>query len=567
MSHGLHLFAPVLLLAACASHVVTPDAGGDAADVVENPRAPRLIAPLSTSRVTRRRPTLHWQLASGTDTALVEICRDRACTGGPTHSLMASGDHGTLTADLTPGVHHWRARGMSGGVAGSATSPTWEFLVPRVNGSTDTSFDSLPDYNGDGIGDLAFGVGRTSDDSASVVYAYFGRAGAFPSAPDVTFAVANVSTVANLGDVDGDGFADLGVRIIGAGSPERIDVHLGGPSGPSTTSWMSIRWSGGNLFGLRTVALGDVNGDGYADFATESPLGAMSGGFGRRVEIFHGGRTLGAPASAVEGGGEWTGMGPPAPIGDIDGDGFADMAIAERAGYVMGNPFALIPAVVHVFRGGPAGLDTAHPVNLSSPAMDDSAFGGLGDRASDFDADGHCDLVVMSGAHSSPDGTVNYPAGVYVYAGRAGFTATAPSVTFVPLPGDPRFFGPGGLAAGDLDADGRDDLVVVTSVPTGALIQIAHGSATGLPTSSTEYFTLANAGHTYFMPHRPRDLDGDGIEDLAGTVATVLGSSTTPAMLGFSVFRGHAGAALDTVPAATVVVPTTDVMDAFEWMD
>ncbi len=40
---------------------------------------PRSVAPLSTSRVTSRRPTLHWQLPVGADGARVELCRERAC--------------------------------------------------------------------------------------------------------------------------------------------------------------------------------------------------------------------------------------------------------------------------------------------------------------------------------------------------------------------------------------------------------------------------------------------------------------------------------------------------------
>jgi hypothetical protein len=41
--------------------------------------APRPIRPLSTSRVTSRRPTLAWELPAGLDGARVELCADRAC--------------------------------------------------------------------------------------------------------------------------------------------------------------------------------------------------------------------------------------------------------------------------------------------------------------------------------------------------------------------------------------------------------------------------------------------------------------------------------------------------------
>jgi uncharacterized protein YceK len=83
--------------------------------------APRPIAPLTTARVTSRRPTLRWALAPGTDGADIELCADRVCTR-PLARFTTTGDSVRVPSELPTGVVFWRMRGTRAGVVGSTTS-------------------------------------------------------------------------------------------------------------------------------------------------------------------------------------------------------------------------------------------------------------------------------------------------------------------------------------------------------------------------------------------------------------------------------------------------------------
>jgi hypothetical protein len=122
-----------------ATDVPAVDARADAAVDAPAPTlsgvAPRPIAPISLGDVTQRRPTLRWQLPSGFDGAVVELCRDRACTM-VIETRTVSGSSTQPTADLPArSVVFWRLRGRRGATTDAAYSPTWLFHVPATSAS------------------------------------------------------------------------------------------------------------------------------------------------------------------------------------------------------------------------------------------------------------------------------------------------------------------------------------------------------------------------------------------------------------------------------------------------
>src|SRR5262245_61410792 len=107
---------------------------------------PRLIGPLSGSRVTSQRPAVRWQGGAGR----VEWCRDRACT-----QIVAAVDAPTGQAappsPLPAGVVFWRVR------AGAAASATWQLWVGRRSAAADGVAGQWNDVDGDGYADAAIG--------------------------------------------------------------------------------------------------------------------------------------------------------------------------------------------------------------------------------------------------------------------------------------------------------------------------------------------------------------------------------------------------------------------------
>ena len=134
-------------------------------------------------------------------------------------------------------------------------------------------------------------------------------------------------TVANAGDVNGDGIADL---IVGA----RTDSTSGGVarvvSGFDGSTIHTLYGTTANeQFGFAVAGIGDVNGDGFADFAISSPFFGTKLWVGR-VSVFSG--QTGALLYRVQRG-SFDRLGYSlAPTGDLNGDNVPDFVIGSAYG-------------------------------------------------------------------------------------------------------------------------------------------------------------------------------------------------------------------------------------------
>lgn len=491
------------------------DTGADVIRIDPTIPAPRPRAPLSTSTVSHRRPTLRWLLHIETDGAEVELCRNRDMSQDcrPTESAM--GDHWRPTSELDSGWWFWRLRGRKLGSTGTNTSPVWQFYVgPRsATGDRDTSYGTTLDLNGDGFADVAIGS-PGADNRRGRVDVYYGSAMGLAAEPVSLYGTETGdrfgSAVSAAGDVDGDGFADLlvgapgatvtimGMAMANAGSAlvfhgSEAGIQLGARSaiqGRQPNDW----------FGSVLTTAGDVNGDGFADVVIGAPNAfRMTSEEVGRVAIYHGGlggistepaRTLAGSMTREKFGSAIDGA------GDVNGDGFSDILIGAS-----GHSMNL--GSVSLYLGSRDGIANAVTLSLRGMTMGEK-FGHAVSWINDLNGDGLSDFVV-----GSPDwtfsGGARYEGIVRVYLGRTDIMDSVSVETSLDLRSDNRVrsFGEALADAGDLNGDGFHDLIV------------------GAPSSSDSSMSVAQAGVT----------------------AIYLGSQITVAPMPSRIFEGSAAGA------------------------
>lgn len=253
--------------------------------------------------------------------------------------------------------------------------------------------------------------------------------------------------VGSAGDINADGYPDLAVGSVGddEGGHEAgaLFIYLGGPDPSGTYDFKLTGDQPETFLGWASCPLPDVNGDGYTDLAV-SAVGVWSIPSGAPVRIYFGGpdfdevHDLEIPVV-----GEWFGLALNA-SGDFDSDGNRDLAIgAPLSGGDAGR--------VYVYRG-PSFGDS--PDYILGGSHGDEEFGGPHRIAfMDYNGDGHDDLVV--GADRATPGETGR---VYVFFGGDDPDELIDLELVGPSTG--ARFGQSVVNAGDLNADGWNDLAV-----------------------------------------------------------------------------------------------------------
>jgi hypothetical protein len=194
-----------------------------------------------------------------------------------------------------------------GGIAGLATTPRTTIAAPTGGPAYfGRSITGAGDVNGDGFADLIVGgPGNFTGQSTypGHVYLYTGGATGVSNVPraDVTgdtlatFMVFGTA-VSAAGDLDGDGYPDVLVGAHNASSstgvPGEAYAYAGGATGLTLIGRLDSSGGTAPMHGFAVAGLGDVNGDGFVDVAVGAP---GAGSYAERVE-FYAGRTSG-PAS------------------------------------------------------------------------------------------------------------------------------------------------------------------------------------------------------------------------------------------------------------------------------
>jgi hypothetical protein len=237
------------------------------------------------------------------------------------------------------------------------------------------------------------------------------------------------------------------------------------------------------------VAAGDVTGDGVPDVVT-----APGPGGGPDIRVFDG-RTGALVREFYAYNGAFTG-GVWVAVGDVNGDGFADIITGADAG---GGPH------VEVWSGKDGSL-------LMSFLAYDAAFtGGVRVAAGDVNGDGRADIITAPGAGGGPH--------VEVFSGATGALFRA----FMAY--DPRFSGGVFVAAGDTNGDHRADIITGMGAGGPPLVQVYSGADNSVLHSFYAY------DPTFIMGVRvaSADINSDGIAD----IITAAGPGCGPAVHGY----------------------------------
>ena len=258
-----------------------------------------------------------------------------------------------------------------------------------------------------------------------------------------------------------------------SGHPPVVKVKVTGQNGDDTISFMAYQR---NFLGGVRVAVGDVNGDGFADVITGTGMGAQG-----HVKVFDGtrlGRTNALLMSFYAYQGSFRG-GVFVAAGDLNGDGRADIIVAPDAGQ---------RSLVRAFDG-----KTGAEIR-SFLAYSPTYAGGVNVAAGDVNGDGIDDIITGAAINGH----------VKVFDGTSGAVLSS----FFAFPG---YTGGVTVAAGDLNGDRHAELIVGAGPGApGGHVKVFDG-ATGLELLS---FFAFDPNFTGGVRVATGDVDGDKTPDI-----------------------------------------------------
>lgn len=446
-------------------------------------------------------------------------------------------------------------------IPGSATGPTstgdqyWYSDASGVAGASEAgdAFGQAVasgDIDADGFADLVIGIpgedlGTAADTGA--IHVLYGTAAGLTAADDVTwsqdtYGVPGVNeredrfgqSVA-VGDVDDDGFADVVVGVpgedIGTIDGAGCVVVLRGSAAGLTTvgaqSWhqdtpgiadSAQGYPGGREEFGAALALGDANGDGFADLAVGVPgegwsseggngavhvlLGSASGLTATNSQLLTA-RTARAswPQARVPG------FGSAVAFGDFDGNGRDDLAVGDMLGAgTQGGPVTgtvtVLPAGVGGAYGATRQLWHIGRSDVPGAARDHDGFGAAL-AVGRFTADGYDDLAVSAPLRDL--GAYHQAGSVYLFTGSTGGLQASSAVITQDMAGIPGSSGSAdlfgwALAAARTRASTREDLVIgvpgerVGGLADAGSVTVVPGAALGTAATSWNQDTVGVLG-------------------------------------------------------------------------
>jgi hypothetical protein len=385
--------------------------------------------------------------------------------------------------------HRARALKRSAEFSGGLQTPALSFAtaVPYGSGGNGPNAVAVADVNRDGIPDLV--VANWCTDStcvASSVGVLLGKGdGTFQPAVPYGSGGLYADSVA-VADVNGDGKADIVVGTCGfpkvlscVASGGKAGVLLGNGDG---TFQPAVTYTLGGS-GATSVAVADVNGDGKPDLlvATGSAVGVLLGNGDGTFQTVTKYSSGGLTALSVA-------------VADVNGDAKPDLVVANWC-----TDSSCTASSVGVLLGnGDGTFQTV--VTYNSGLLTNSVVIG------DVNGDGKLDLVVVNGSTTGTD------------AGNVGVLLGKGDGTFQTVALYPRGgYGAGSVALADVNGDGKPDVVVSNCSTSSIACADSDGDVAVLLGKGDGTFPTAvsfGSGGTTPFGVAVGDVNGDGRPDI-----------------------------------------------------
>jgi hypothetical protein len=314
--------------------------------------------------------------------------------------------------------------------------------------------------------------------------------------------------VAGGGDVDADGYGDFVVGRANSSNSGSLTVIKGGDELSGARRMDFGNSTSDDYFGL-SLAMTDLNGDGYDDIIVGAKANHTVAGTWGAVLVYFGGERMHnssdhpgfAPDMVLRQGNGFFGTSV-AKAGDVNGDGYDDLIV----GAPNNSTGADAIGSAYVYFGGPQ-LDDIADVTIKGHFKNDFA-GGSVDGIGDINGDGYDDLIV--GAAGS---IAAIPGRARIYLGGPAMD----NVTDLELSEGSVYdaFGYSVSGAGDVNGDGIPDIIIgAPDNQTGGQAYIFYGGwpmsgkpdvlLTGDQTNDGFGFSVSGAG----------DQNQDGFDDV-----------------------------------------------------
>jgi hypothetical protein len=364
-------------------------------------------------------------------------------------------------------------------------------VVPSVNGLNAPSDVVGAELNGDGRMDLV-----VANTGANRVAIYFRTLlGTYPGAPSISLGNATTGSPVSVAVADLDRDGDLDIVSANAAT-NNVTIWYATAPGAFSPAPSVVLGGAGITDGPSSVAIGDLDGDGKPDIACANLAGNSLSVF---LQLPAGG-FLGTPTFTLA-----TSGFPIAPshleITDVNGDGWRDLVASDG-----GNDLTAWMWQPANSRFSPQPIVLGSGGSLASPTSV---------VAADFDGDGNVDLAATNGGGND--------VAVFQQIGGASYDLAAADVVLGSPVVTPNL---AGIAVGDLDGDGKLD--IVSANPGSNTLTIFEQLSPSV-FASDPAAVLGSAADT----NGPRavvavDLNGDGLLDIAsanavgGTIAIFL---------------------------------------------